>query len=166
MATKHDDTAIRIAKQKVGDYNRGQGPDIKTPRQAIEVETEKTVQRRVPSVERISQARLHRRGRRRGHREGLGGDEGHDGRCDGPAGQNREAVDAQVWEVTGPQGAEELVAGETPKGRVRTSSCITAFLCGNRNAFGGAKSRGRRQANGPAMCMRRGSARVEHGALR
>jgi hypothetical protein len=43
MATKHDDTAIRIAKQKGGDYNRGQGPDIKTPRQAIEVETEKTV---------------------------------------------------------------------------------------------------------------------------
>ena len=43
MGTKHDDTANRIAVMKGVDYNRGQGPDVQNGRQAIEVETEKTV---------------------------------------------------------------------------------------------------------------------------
>lgn len=43
MATKHDDTAQRIAKQKDSDYNKGPGPDIKTSRQTIEVETVDTI---------------------------------------------------------------------------------------------------------------------------
>ena len=44
MGTKHDDTANRIARQKGTEYNRGQGPDVITPRQAVEIETENTVQ--------------------------------------------------------------------------------------------------------------------------
>ena len=43
MVTKHDRTALKIAKQKGTDYNRGQGPDVITPRQVIEVETAGTV---------------------------------------------------------------------------------------------------------------------------
>ncbi len=39
MGTKHDNTANVIAKKKGVEYNRGQGPDVITPRQAIEVET-------------------------------------------------------------------------------------------------------------------------------
>ncbi len=41
--SKHDDTAKRIAKKKGTDYNKGPGPDIKTPRQTIEVETSNTI---------------------------------------------------------------------------------------------------------------------------
>ena len=43
MATKHDKTAQHIANQKGTDYNKGQGPDIKTSRQTIEVETPNTI---------------------------------------------------------------------------------------------------------------------------
>ncbi len=43
MGTKHDDTANRIANKKGGTYNRGQGPDVITPKQVIEVETENTI---------------------------------------------------------------------------------------------------------------------------
>ena len=43
MPTKHDTTAQRIADKKDVPYNRGQGPDIKTPRQTIEVETTGTI---------------------------------------------------------------------------------------------------------------------------
>ena len=43
MGTKHDSTANRIAKKKGVDYNRGPGPDVLTPRQVVEVETENTV---------------------------------------------------------------------------------------------------------------------------
>lgn len=43
MATKHDKTAQHIANQKGTDYNKGRGPDIKTPRQTIEVETPNTI---------------------------------------------------------------------------------------------------------------------------
>ena len=43
METKHDVTAERIADAKGTTYNQGQGPDIKTPRQVIEVETAKTI---------------------------------------------------------------------------------------------------------------------------
>ncbi len=43
MGTKHDSTANRIAKKKGVDYNRGPGPDVITPRQVVEVETENTV---------------------------------------------------------------------------------------------------------------------------
>ena len=41
--SKHDETAKHIAEQKGVDYNKGQGPDIKTPRQTIEVETVDTI---------------------------------------------------------------------------------------------------------------------------
>ncbi len=41
---KHEKTAEAIAKKKGVPYNQGQGPDIVTPNQAIEVETENTVQ--------------------------------------------------------------------------------------------------------------------------
>ena len=41
--SKHDETAKHIAEQKGVDYNKGQGPDIKTPRQTIEVETPNTI---------------------------------------------------------------------------------------------------------------------------
>ena len=44
MATKHDDTANRIARRKGAQCNQGQGPDVITPRQVFEVETENTVQ--------------------------------------------------------------------------------------------------------------------------
>jgi hypothetical protein len=43
MPTNHDTTAQRIASAKGADYNRGQGPDIQTARQVIEVETTKTI---------------------------------------------------------------------------------------------------------------------------
>lgn len=43
MATKHDTTAQRIADEKGVPYNQGQGPDIKTSRQIIEVETTGTI---------------------------------------------------------------------------------------------------------------------------
>ena len=43
MGTKHDNTANQIAQQKGVKYNRGQGPDVITPRQVIEVETENTI---------------------------------------------------------------------------------------------------------------------------
>ncbi len=43
MGTKHDNTANRIARKKGVEYNRGQGPDVITPRQVIEVETVDTV---------------------------------------------------------------------------------------------------------------------------
>ena len=39
MPTKHDKTARDIANQKGVSYNQGPGPDVKTPRQVIEVET-------------------------------------------------------------------------------------------------------------------------------
>ena len=39
MASKHDRIAVRIARQKGVSYNRGQGPDVVTATQAIEVET-------------------------------------------------------------------------------------------------------------------------------
>ena len=41
--TKHDKIAQGIAANKGTSYNRGQGPDIKTPRQVIEVETTNTI---------------------------------------------------------------------------------------------------------------------------
>ena len=44
MPTKHDTIAERIAKKKGVPYNRGQGPDVITPRQVIEVETIDTLQ--------------------------------------------------------------------------------------------------------------------------
>ncbi len=43
MGTKHDNTANRIARKKGVEYNRGQGPDVATPRQVIEVESVDTV---------------------------------------------------------------------------------------------------------------------------
>ena len=39
MPTKHDKTAQSITNQKGVPYNQGPGPDIKAPRQVIEVET-------------------------------------------------------------------------------------------------------------------------------
>lgn len=41
--SNHDKTAQAIAENKGVDYNKGQGPDIKTPRQTIEVETRNTI---------------------------------------------------------------------------------------------------------------------------
>lgn len=43
MMSKHNRTAQRIADQKGVTYNQGQGPDIKTSRQVIEVETVDTI---------------------------------------------------------------------------------------------------------------------------
>ncbi len=43
MATKHDKTAEQIAENKGASYNKGPGPDVKTPRQTIEVETPNTI---------------------------------------------------------------------------------------------------------------------------
>ena len=43
MATKHDKTAQHIAANKGASYNKGPGPDIKTSRQTIEVETSNTI---------------------------------------------------------------------------------------------------------------------------
>ena len=43
MGTKHDNAAKRIARKKGVEYNRGQGPDVATPRQVIEVETVDTI---------------------------------------------------------------------------------------------------------------------------
>ena len=43
MATKHDKTAQQIAENKGASYNKGPGPDVKTPRQTIEVETTNTI---------------------------------------------------------------------------------------------------------------------------
>ena len=44
MASKQDRTAMRIAGRKGVLYNRGQGPDVVTSAQAIEVETADSVQ--------------------------------------------------------------------------------------------------------------------------
>lgn len=41
--SKHDKTAQHIAANKGTSYNKGQGPDIKTPRHVIEVETSETI---------------------------------------------------------------------------------------------------------------------------
>ena len=43
MDSPHDATAKRIARRYGAEYNRGQGPDIETPKMAIEVETLDTV---------------------------------------------------------------------------------------------------------------------------
>ena len=43
MPSNHDKTASRLARKNSADYNRGQGPDVVTPRRAIEVETVETV---------------------------------------------------------------------------------------------------------------------------
>ena len=43
MTTKHDKTAVRIAKKEGATYNTGQGPDIKTSRRVIEVESAGTM---------------------------------------------------------------------------------------------------------------------------
>ena len=43
MSTKHDETVKFIAAQKGVSYNQGPGPDIKTPRQIIEVEIADTI---------------------------------------------------------------------------------------------------------------------------
>lgn len=40
--SKHDRIANRIAKKKGTEYNKGQGPDVVTPTQAIEVATSET----------------------------------------------------------------------------------------------------------------------------
>lgn len=42
MASNHDKTAIRLARKEGVEYNRGQGPDVKGARRAIEVETADT----------------------------------------------------------------------------------------------------------------------------
>lgn len=42
MASKHDDTAGRLAQRDGVDYNRGQGPDVIGSRRVIEVETAAT----------------------------------------------------------------------------------------------------------------------------
>ena len=39
----HDIAANRIAKKLGTEYNKGQGPDIKTPKMVVEVETDGTV---------------------------------------------------------------------------------------------------------------------------
>ena len=43
MDSPHDATAKRIARKYDAEYNRGQGPDIETPKMVIEVETVDTV---------------------------------------------------------------------------------------------------------------------------
>lgn len=43
MPTKHDETARKLARKKGTECNKGQGPDIVTPNQVIEVETADTV---------------------------------------------------------------------------------------------------------------------------
>ena len=43
MPSKHNKTAKFIAAKKGVSYNQGQGPDIRTSRQTIEVETTKTI---------------------------------------------------------------------------------------------------------------------------
>ena len=43
MTSKHDKTALRIAKKQGAEYNTGQGPDINTSRRAIEVESAATI---------------------------------------------------------------------------------------------------------------------------
>lgn len=42
MPSKHDQTASLLARKNRVRYNRGQGPDVVSPRRAIEVETAKT----------------------------------------------------------------------------------------------------------------------------
>ena len=42
MASKHDETARRLARKEGVDYNRGQGADIVSSRRVIEVETAAT----------------------------------------------------------------------------------------------------------------------------
>ena len=44
MTSKHDTTADRLARKEGVEYNRSQGPDVKSTRRAIEVETTETVQ--------------------------------------------------------------------------------------------------------------------------
>ena len=43
MPSKHDATAERVAGARGAEYNRGQGADIRTGRQVIEVETTRTI---------------------------------------------------------------------------------------------------------------------------
>ena len=43
MKSKHNQTAQRLARKEGVDYNKGQGPDVNSPRRAIEVESEGTV---------------------------------------------------------------------------------------------------------------------------
>lgn len=43
MGKKHDQIAVQIARKEGTKYNRGKGPDVNSPKRAIEVETENTV---------------------------------------------------------------------------------------------------------------------------
>ena len=43
MSSNHDQTSNAIAAKKGVPYNQGKGPDIKGPRQIIEVETTETI---------------------------------------------------------------------------------------------------------------------------
>ena len=43
MTSKHDKTAGRLARKEGVEYNQGQGPDVNSPRRAIEVETADSV---------------------------------------------------------------------------------------------------------------------------
>ena len=56
MATKHDTTARRIANKKGASYNRGKGPDIKTTRQVIEVETVNSIKDGARQLHRYRQS--------------------------------------------------------------------------------------------------------------
>lgn len=43
MSSSHDRTANRLARKNSVAYNRGQGPDVNSPKRAIEIETADTV---------------------------------------------------------------------------------------------------------------------------
>lgn len=45
MSSKHDPTALYLARKFGADYNRGKGADIKTPDMAIEVETAASIKK-------------------------------------------------------------------------------------------------------------------------
>ena len=42
MPSRHDQTASQLARKDGVEYNRGQGPDVVSPRRAIEIETAET----------------------------------------------------------------------------------------------------------------------------
>ena len=83
MSSNHDQTANAIAAKKGVPYNQGKGPDIKGPRQIIEVESTETIKDAGRQLRGYRGARLRGWIRRRSHAIGFGALRRHNDRSDG-----------------------------------------------------------------------------------
>ena len=102
MATKHDNTANRIARKKGVEYNRSQGPDVATPRQVIEVETVNTVRDGFRQLRGFRRPVYIAGADGAATRAALEGGKGDDRRRHGPAGQRSQTLDAEAEVIARP----------------------------------------------------------------